>query len=534
MNLLKKQAGLFMFLALSLSFLQGEPNTDYPKTSAKGIRAYLQPDNRSIRIEWVAPEESGKIILARSKSRIDTLEKLYIADSLGKYASDPMNNPYTSHLDQNIEPGSYYYAVVLMKTVRDKTTKLIADGNFTTIPIIIPVPPPEVKETKKEVILPEKPIFIESLSIVPFGKRLELKWNHPSEANLYKPVYTIYLSSEPLSTLSSFTKAMKINRVNYPENSYLLPELVEPGKTYYVGVSSSYKEKEYTPLEENKSFVSYTAIEKKEEPKPETKEELPISQSFIKNLNFEPQKDKVLLLWNPPDNAVKNETIYHVYHAYRPMNGEGNPLITGEATKVASLYHPETIFLLPSYDKTRIQFVGITVSNRTTRENPSLEEKNSFVKLDPEYIMNFAKKTEEDIPKETVKETKEVVPEKKEEVADTKEETKKEEKVEPEKKEVTKDDKEIDSSFRTIMIRSFKKQNYKETIKALQEHLKGIEQPEKRARALFFTALSHFRLGEFQNALNILVQKEVKDNYDKERVDFYIKRCLEYRQRGME
>lgn len=148
--------------------------------------------------------------------------------------------------------------------------------------------------------------------------------------------------------------------------------------------------------------------------------------------------------------------------------------------------------------------------------------------------MNFAKKTEEDIPKETVKETKEVVPEKKEEVADTKEETKKEEKVEPEKKEVTKDDKEIDSSFRTIMIRSFKKQNYKETIKALQEHLKGIEQPEKRARALFFTALSHFRLGEFQNALNILVQKEVKDNYDKERVDFYIKRCLEYRQRGME
>ncbi len=69
--------------------IHSEINFDEGKnpTIIKVLRSSLLPDKKSIRLDWEPPGGEGEIIIARSNSIIDTPEKLYIADSLGRFKS---------------------------------------------------------------------------------------------------------------------------------------------------------------------------------------------------------------------------------------------------------------------------------------------------------------------------------------------------------------------------------------------------------------------------------------------------------------
>ena len=79
------------------------------------------------------------------------------------------------------------------------------------------------------------------------------------------------------------------------------------------------------------------------------------------------------------------------------------------------------------------------------------------------------------------------------------------------------------------MSQYYKKEKFREALVKFKSLADRVTDDSIRGKSLFFAALSHYNLGEYNLALKILLKEEVQMNYDKERVDFYVKRCLENR-----
>ncbi len=227
-------------------------------TTVKKLTFKILPNKKSVRLDWEAPEEEGEIIVARSYSIIDSMDKLQIADSLGKYPSNKKNG-ITSFTDYNLRSGKYYYAVVMAEDVR-KGVVFHADQNYTSKPTIISRPvdnndnvdhEPEGEVAKKA---DKSSHFIKSLHVTKEKQFLRIRWDPPANADDISPMYTIYRSSEELSSLPLLKKAEKLVEVNHPDTTFLDQDL-NKSQTFFYGVSVTVHEKESLPLTKNKSYV---------------------------------------------------------------------------------------------------------------------------------------------------------------------------------------------------------------------------------------------------------------------------------------
>jgi hypothetical protein len=545
-----------IFTNSSYSQVSGTNSTSVPdltKDMATSLRTYKVEGSNSIRLEWNPPKESGFVIVARSNYRIDTPDKLYYADSLGKFKSDPLNTPYTSHIDINLKPGIYYYSVVMADVVKKQSVVLVPNQNYTTIPI-------EILETKKQDIVVEKPkpveveapakeLYVTNIKLLEIANNLRVEWKPPVGSN--SPLeYIVYLSEKPLSDLRSFKKARIVKKLNSPKTSVDIPVSEIRNQKTYIGISVNHNTTEFLPLVQEQSYTFYESeitepvkevVVAPREIVPAVKEDQ-FSQLSIKNLMFALREDEVLFedgllfIWTAPDGARLNETFYTIYESEEPLD----TINLQKAVPIATLYHPESIFLYPKYNKLKPIYIGVSVSEKGKKESPHLLENVSYLKIDPDIILSMKKKSKSIVLKDT---EKPVISEKIEVVI-----TKDTEKplVEPqiadsgkeEPKTVTEDNpKKIisvdDNEFKTIMDSSFKKREYKKAIVDLDRHVSNTVDNGKRARGMFYIALSYFRMGDYSNSLKILSNKEVMQNYDQERVNFYMKRCLEYKGKGI-
>lgn len=247
------------------------PKNDSPgPTTVKNLSVKILPNKKSVRLDWEAPSEEGEVIIARSYSLIDSMDKLQVADSLGKYPSNKKDG-ITSFTDSNLRSGKYYYAIVMASDVRKGSVAFYSDQNYTAKPIVIKRPvenndnvdlEPEGEEGKKK---ESSEHYIRSLLVAKEGQFLRLKWEPPANADSISPKYTIYKSSEPLSSLPAINKAEKFVEVNHPDTTFLDQDL-HKSQTLYYGVSVTVNEKETLPLVKNKSFVRVFYVMDKDKP----------------------------------------------------------------------------------------------------------------------------------------------------------------------------------------------------------------------------------------------------------------------------
>ncbi len=485
---------IFHFLFI-LPLLAETSSTEIPdKDIIKNLKATLSSDKTSIELNWKEPDEDGDIIIARSSDIIDSFEKLGISDSLGKYKSEK-KSPFNSYKDINLKAGTYYYSIVQVAQIKKKRSKLYANQNFTTIGVVVPARTNLVE--KAEVIIETKHLVseISNLRLRQQDNSIRLTWTPPLEAEYTEPLYTVYRSLNPLNKQGMFDKAEKLVELSHPETTYLDLDL-KKSETFYYGVTVSLKSKEYFDLEENQGYKKIYFVYNEEEKFPikVVEEKKTVGPLKISDLKYERRKDGILLNWKAPENATMNASIYTVYEAEEKMNGKESSLLNGKAKKIGILVHPDTQFLHPINTIPKDLYYGVTVYEKDILEEKNLTENISFVKIDKskkkKKNLSLAKSpTEAPIP------------------------------IEPEKV--------IDSNFDFIYKNFFKKEKYKLSIIKFLALADKTEDKNLKAKCLFFAAISHYSKKEYEKALKILLKDIVQLNYDKERVDFYTKRCLE-------
>ncbi|MBE7412279.1 MAG: hypothetical protein HS129_09505 [Leptospiraceae bacterium] len=271
MSILKKSLYYFLIYALFMSIQVGQIYSDEVKPSdesktdslgptiIKNLSVRILPNLKSVRLDWEAPAEEGDVIIARSSSIIDSLEKLHVADSLGKYPSNKKDG-ITSFTDYNLRTGKYFYAVVLASDVRKGRVTFHPDNNYISKPIVIdrPVENNDNISSEANEKNPQKneavDYQIRALTIIQEGQFLRLKWEPPLNADSLSPKYTIYRSTEPLSSFAEINRADQIVEVNHPDITFLDQDL-HKSETLYYGVSVTVNGKETLPLIGNRSFL---------------------------------------------------------------------------------------------------------------------------------------------------------------------------------------------------------------------------------------------------------------------------------------
>ena len=498
------------------------------KDVVSDLKATLSADSISIELTWTPPVDEGDVVIARSTEVIDTMEKLGISDSLGKYKSDKVHI-FNSFRDVNLRPGDYYYAIVLVSQVKKKNVKLFPGLNYTIIPATVPTKANAPVEAKSQETTPvNKNLEIDSISnlrIKNVENVIQLNWIAPHDAETNNPKYSIYRSVEPMFNIGLMEKATKIGEVIHPETTFLDTGLTSTQNVYY-GVTVTIGDKEKIPLEDNKSFRKFYFVKSNNKKEALPSEEIAVVEEkkvpvatnsiTIKNLTAETKKIGVALTWTLLEEPGNGSVTYNIYQSETPIINEANGKLNENAKKVGTVNHPRQSFLHPNTDRSKTVYYAVTTKTEDGEENLILKEGQSFVKIEAEKV--------EDEKKEEIEPEKK----KKEKKKKKKEEIKSEEKPVPTPKPAPIVE-ELNPDFDVIMSQYYKKEKFREALVKFKSLADRVTDDSIRGKSLFFAALSHYNLGEYNLALKILLKEEVQMNYDKERVDFYVKRCLENR-----
>ena len=503
---------LILFLATSSFSQDTQPNKKVYKDVVSDLKVSLTTDLISIELNWTPPADEGEVIIARSNEVIDTAEKLGVSDSLGRHNSDKVNI-FNYFKDQNLRPGEYFYAIVLVSQIKKKRVKLIPGVNYSIAPVIVPdkanKPIPATTEIAPEAHTTD---FVDNLKIRNIDNTVRLNWTPPLNADKNSPKYIIYRSFEPMQNIGLMEKATKIGEVSHPINTFLDIQL-DTSQTIYYGVSVSIEDKEKLPLHIDKSFRKFYFV-KSEKTDPEEVSVISEKKNSIavknkpllqvENLSVEIKNDGKLITWSAPESAVENSSTYYVYESNQPFLNKLNSKITEKTKRIGTVVHPDTFFFHATSEKLGISYYGVTVKNGEEEENTILKEGQSYVKIEfkPEEPLESEK-----IVKKKLK----------------KKETPKEEEKSPAIVE------ELNPDFDTIMKQYYKKDKFKEALVKFKSLADRTSDNSMRGKSLFFAALCYYNLSEYNSALKILLKEEVQMNYDKERIDFYVKRCLEKR-----
>ncbi|TGK20940.1 hypothetical protein EHO61_03530 [Leptospira fluminis] len=496
---------LFLFCVLALTGIADAQQQEVLRADtemygvAGSINVEILKDGKSVRIIWEPPRETGEIIVARSPSVIDVPEKCYIADSLGKFPSG-IANGVNQIYDYNLRPGTYYYAVILSHHVRKKDLKLVANRNFTTIPIVIEqtkdnTNPPTEDDKRKNLADDAR---VTDISVKREGKYLRVSWE-PIRAGISgETIYTVYRSAEPLSSLSLMRKAEKLAEVSHPENTFLDQDL-HKSQTLYYGVSVKQGLKEVIPLIQNQSFVRQFYVYDQDKRKPPgqddsvTRPDYSFDEMHVKDLNAAAVDGGFRLDWKAPENPDEN-TIYSVYQAAKPLSGGVATFLGGNVRKLGEVSHPETSVLVRMKPSKSTVYFGVTVK-RGDKEDFTLSQDNSYVAVAGSGEGQTA-----------------------EQEANTESTT------DNGNKNPLTGNSLSDEELNRILKATYWKKDFSEAIRQLAAY-EQIENQDLRGKAKFFVGLSYYNNGEYRKALQYFVQKEVK-SYNPDRTEFWTKHCL--------
>ncbi|GBF49773.1 hypothetical protein LPTSP4_12920 [Leptospira ryugenii] len=520
---------------------------------AKLLRATQLADKRSIILNWDPPKDEGEVIIARSNSMIDTAEKLFIADSLGRYKSGGPNGA-KSFYDYNLKPGTYYYAVALVSDIRKREVKLFANQNYTITPIVIEETEtnPSISNTPDFDPLPLPSGFIRDIQAISENNFIRISWNPPARATAGRTIYTIYRSNSPLTTLPLMQKATKLAEVGHPTNSFL-DQSLEKSQTVYYGVSvKEGKGEETLPLVDKESTIRVFYVRNKNSDDAEViTESSPVSNPnpnkttpevkpdppgtlHVRGIGYERVGKGVVMTWLGPE-VTDGSTVYSVYASTRPFNAGTQSFGPGMAVKVASINHPKTSFYIKELKPIEDLYFGVTVKSSSIDEDFNLSENVSYFRFD--FDKDLVVPSREEVAKQEQKpnetEKKQEVVSNQSYVAPVDLKLKDEESISVQgthsQSTVVFDT--SDSDLDLILRETFMKKKFELAVYQLESYIKREKHGHLLGKAYLFLGISHSKLGDQRKALKYLQKNEAK-SFSPERTDFWTNQVLEKLSRG--
>ncbi len=535
---LKNSYSLLFIMIFSGNLFSAETLT--PDTPNK-IRAKISEEKNTIEITWTPPSDEGEVIIARSKSVIDTPEKLFVADSLG-IVSYKDEIRATSFKDINLRPGQYYYAVALVNSVRRRQVQMVPEANYTTAPVTLF----ENENSPNSTVDGSR--FVKSIEVQKVDTGVRITWEVPDDSQKSKPVYSVYRSNSPLNTIQSMRNAKKMIELDHPDSSYTdRSREALPG--IYYGVSVTIKDDEFIPLQDGISFKRYgtESPKKKKSSNKEDLEDVPSEDEedsedkpskskkkskkgskgadaqemqkpavikegyYVHDINYELEKDAIHLTWSHPKDVDLDNIVYTIYQSNSPLKNIKDLVSSKKVKKLGEIDYPERKFKIQREEKKKIYYYGVTVTVPSGEEFYLLEENDSFLKVFPEGSKNSEKKKTDD-------------PKKNPEGKDSEKENQK---------------KSSDSTmplesneFNWIMSEYYKRGKFTVAYEKLMLLAETSEDAQEKGRAYFYAALCQFNKKKFKEALKLLLKDEVQKNYDGDRVQFYINQCIQKRSDG--
>lgn len=558
--------GLFSLPRVELWEISAQGLFDKTETNASlGIRASLLPDQKSVYLLWEPSDRDKEVIIARSSSIIDTPEKLYVADSLGRFSAKSKTS-VTNYYDYNLKPGTYYYAVVPVDDVKSRSVKLKGNQNYTTQAIIVKK---GSTNTSQDNVVPSSDSnqsqTVGAIILKAEKNNIRVNWVPPWNAVPGKTIYSIYRSTKPLSTMEEMKEADKLSELPHPINTYLDQNL-EKSQTLYYGVSvKDEKREEILPLEKGKSFVRIFFIKDKDgrseavrdteptEVQKTTTGEDKIPEKFtVLGFGYEREGKGAVLKWVPPKNADET-TQYTLYAATNSFDGGVNSFVGGSVLKVGTLTHPKTSLKIKEIKPVDSLYFAITVKKAGVPENFDLREGESFFRyqFDKNIVPTVAKN--ETTPEKQKDPTNESDKEKKnsdlKDPANTPKLGKKDEDSETKKENsenVTKDtveysdiqefqDINIDVSTSKnldhILRNSYSKKRFEIAAFQLERYAIRETNSKLKGKALFYAGISRYRTGEYRKALDHFLSEESSE-FNSRRTNFWKNQTLAKLGRG--
>jgi len=535
---------------------QGLFSSNFEKKETSSIRASILPDNKSIYVLWEPPTEEGEVIIARSNSVIDTPEKLYVADSLGRFPIQGKNTP-SNYYDYNLKPGNYYYAIITVEAVKKRSVVMLPDQNFTTKPI-------SIEEVLKSISSPlvslnsnstNKTKTIGSLAIKAEGSHIRVSWSPPWNAVAKQTIYSVYRSSSPMNTIDKMKKADKLVELSHPINTYLDLD-INKSQTLYYGVSvKEDNQQEVLPLVKNESYKriffildkkgkaevvkdnqEFSKTDSSDSPNQESKSEAELSFT-TRGFGYDRLGKGAKLKWNPPIGA-DDTTQYTIYASTRSFEGGVNSFVGGTILKVGVVSHPKTSISIKEIKQVESLFFAITAKKADIPEDFTLTEGNSFFKYEFDRDLVAEQKEDENNLTNSNSEITKTNP------SDIPKLGKTEEKIENEttiaenlENQILKvnepevvymsDYKDLDE----ILKSTYKKKQYSLAIYKLKQFAKVENDPKLKGKAIFFMGICYFNIGEYKKSLKLFNRNE-SVQYNSERSQFWRNRSLDRIARG--
>jgi hypothetical protein len=553
---------LILWLTTSSVMGQGLFSQIFEKKEINNIRASLLPDKKSVYLLWEPSLDEGDVIIARSKSIIDTPEKLYVADSLGRFPVKGKNTT-SNFYDYNLKQGSYYYAIVTVDSVKKRNVKLVSNQNFTTKPII--VEEFTAVESASPLVVPSekfnKTKSIGNIQITAEGTHIRISWVPPWNAVANQSVYSIYRSNYPMDTMEDMKKADKLTEIAHPINTYLDMD-IEKSQTLYYGVSIKEEDQpEILPLEKNKSFKRIFFIYDKkgqaevvkdnspiQKPDSESKNQIsssadvdqPANSPFtVRGFGYDRSGKGATLKWNPPI-AADDTTQYTIYASMKSFDSGVNSFIGGSVIKVGILSHPTTSIVIKEIKPVENLYFAVTAKKADTPEEFNLLEGNSYFKYE------FDKDLTPEIPKEEsslVNNNSNSIPENsKTDPSDTPELNSNQEEGENDSERILDNSKYIDingkykvqsseDELKEILLTTYAKNKHSLSVYKLTKYAKNEDDFFLKGKALFYLGISYYKLGEYRKSLKLFNREETRE-YDPDRSSFWKNRSLDMISRG--
>jgi len=553
--------GTLLFSSIFPLFAQTIFEEGRYSSSARVLRANVLSDKKSTFLAWEPPKEEGEVIVARSNSVIDSPDKLYVADSLGRYKTGGSNSIKTFY-DYNLKPGTYYYSVILVSDIRKREVKLFPNQNYTVIPVTIEDPDgnsstinPGFPNFPDDHGIGKLPSHVSNIHAALEKKNVRIDWQAPANASSGRTIYTIYRSTGPLTSLPLMQKAQKLAEVSHPTNSFL-DQGLEKSQTVYYGVSvKEFNGEEGLPLEDKKSsirifyvrdngkntaeVIADDSVPANTKPKQQTTAPPdPQGTLHVRGVGYERVGKGVVMSWLPPEGADES-TVYSVYASTKPFNQGLSSFGAGVAVKVAVVNHPKTNFYIKELKEISDLYFGITVKSGVVAEDFNLKDNVSFFRYDFNKDLDAPDETKvtsyENIPTETpvkvdtaVNQHSVVPPELRpgkegeETLADD---------TGPGNRLSTVDYDLSETDLNRILRETVLKRKFELAIDRLEKYLQREKNTYLVGKAYFYLGISHLKSGEHKKALRYFMKRDAK-SFSPDRTEFWTNQTLEKLGRG--
>ncbi len=452
---------------------------DSPRNSYRVSLIFAQlMNNRDVKVSWRGVTDGGVIYnVYRSQEPINSNQRLRRAKLL-----DKVTGGAEYYTDNNLPgPGIYYYAVTV--TIGGSENKnLIANQSYTTGGVrFATVDLPITRYIRVSIQSP--------------GEVL-VEWRDISNSRAQEYNYDLYRSNAPIRSDADLSRAQKLRQIRSGVETYLDRGL--QSATYYYALvtrntygqsSNRYLDRQNTAsivLGRGNTTVSNTNVDLTVTRRVN---EFAGVQIFSDFAAFE-RRNLILLSWKSALVVHENNLVkIHIYR-FKKRPSKISDLVNG--TLIAKLSNEQQLFEeVPPEDG--VYYYGLFLETRFGLKPEFFEKQKNFI-----GPINFkqVRKGEE----------------RREPVVDTTRKKKK-------KKQPTASD------INRVLRQTYLKGRFSKAIASLAAYTQSSSRPVK-AKALFYTGLSNYRMGQYDTALEYFVDPLVVRAYGS-RARFWYKRTLE-------